>query len=124
MPPHEWIYKELGRLLERRIPEQGQVDLFYGELSRILKQYLGGRFRLDLLEHTTDEIAPLLEQVGALERPVSTAGRILDECDRVKFARERPGPEAWRAVVEAVYEIVDETKPTETRIESGERGAA
>jgi len=124
MPPHEWVYEELGHLLERRLPEQGQVDLFYSELSRILKQYLGGRFRLDLLEHTTDEIAPLLEQVGALERPVSTAGRVLGECDRVKFARDRPAAEAWRAVVEAVYEIVDETKPTETQIESSERGAA
>ena len=64
MPPHEWVYEELRQLLERRIPEQGQVDLFYSELSRILKRYLGGRYRLDLMEHTTDEIAPLLEQVG------------------------------------------------------------
>ena len=124
MPPHEWVYEELRRLLDRRIPEQGQVDLFYSELSRILKRYLSGRYRLDLMEHTTDEIAPLLEQVGAGERPLAGVARVLDECDRVKFARERPGSEAWRAVVEAVYEIVDETKPLETRGESAERGAA
>jgi hypothetical protein len=124
MPPHEWVYKELRHLLERRIPEQGQVDLFYSELSRILKRYLGGRFRIDLMEHTTDEIAPLLEQVGARARPLATVSRVLGECDRVKFARERPGADAWRAVVEAVYEIVDETKPIDTPTESTERGAA
>jgi len=124
MPPHEWVYEELRLLLERRIPEQGQVDLFYSELSRILKRYLGGRFRIDLMEHTTDEIAPLLDQVGARERPVGIVIRVLGECDRVKFARERPGADAWRAVVEAVYEIVDETKPVDTPNESNERGAA
>lgn len=124
MPPHEWIYEELRQLLERRIPEQGQVDLFYSELSRILKRYLGGRYRLDLMEHTTDEIAPLLEQVGTGERPLAGVARVLGECDRVKFARERPGAEAWRAVVESVYEIVDETKPRDTPGDSNERGAA
>ena len=124
MPPHEWVYEELRQLLERRIPEQGQVDLFYSELSRILKRYLGGRYRLDLMEHTTDEIAPLLEQVGTGERPLAGVTRVLTECDRVKFARERPEGEAWRRVVEAVYEIVDETKPLEAREESNERGAA
>jgi hypothetical protein len=124
MPPHEWVYEELRLLLEKRIPEQGQVDLFYSELSRILKRYLGGRYRLDLMEHTTDEIAPLLKQARAAEPPLAGVARVLGECDRVKFAKERPGAEAWRAVVEAVYEIVDETKPLETRDDSGERGAA
>jgi hypothetical protein len=124
MPPHEWVYEELRQLLERRIPEQGQVDLFYSELSRILKRYLGGRYRLDLMEHTTDEIAPLLDQVGTGERPLAGVARVLGECDRVKFARDRPASEAWRAVVEAVYEIVDETKPLEVRGDSGERGVA
>jgi hypothetical protein len=124
MPPHEWVYEELRQLLQRRIPEQGQVDLFYSELSRILKRYLGGRYRLDLMEHTTDEIAPLLEQVGAHERALAGVARVLGECDRVKFAKERPEAEAWRRAVEAVYEIVDETKPREIREESSERGAA
>lgn len=124
MPPHEWVYEELRQLLERRIPEQGQVDLFYSELSRILKRYLGGRYRLDLMEHTTDEITPLLEQVGTGERPLASVSRVLGDCDRVKFAKERPVAEAWRVVIETVYEIVDETKPFEARGDSGERGAA
>jgi len=124
MPPHEWVYEELRQLLERRIPEQGQVDLFYSELSRILKRYLGGRYRLDLMEHTTDEITPLLEQVGTGERPLARVSSVLGDCDRVKFAKERPVAEAWRVVIETVYEIVDETKPFETRGDSGERGAA
>jgi hypothetical protein len=123
-PPHEWVYEELRKLLDRRLAEQGRIDEFYSELSRILKRYLGGRYRLDLMEHTTDEIAPLLEQVGAAERPIAGVRRILDDCDRVKFAKERPGAEAWRAVVESVYEIVDETKPAEALREAGERGVA
>jgi hypothetical protein len=113
MPPHEWVYRELQRLLERRVAEQGQVDVFYSELSRILKRYLEGRYRVDLMERTTREAGSALEQAGAPADAVAPSLGVLDRCDRVKFARERPGPEAWRAEVEAVYEIVDRTKAVE-----------
>ena len=124
MPPHEWIYRELQQLLERRIAEQGQVDVFYSELSRILKRYLEGRYRVDLMEHTTQEVASRLLQAGAPDEAIEAASSALGRCDRVKFARERPGPEDWRAAVEAVYEIVDRTKPIEAKDVRAGRGAA
>jgi hypothetical protein len=124
MPPHEWVYKELKGLLERRVAEQGHIDLFYGELAWILKRYLSGRYRIDLMEHTTEEVAPLLEQAGAPEAALEAIDRVLGACDRVKFAKERPGPPAWREAVEAVYDIVDETKPIAVEPAPAAKGAA
>jgi len=122
--PHEWVYRELPRLLERRLAEQGQIDVFYAELSVILKRYLEGRYRVDLLEQTTSEVGRRLEQAGAPPAILAAAVTALDRADRVKFARERPGSESWRLEVEALYEIVDRTKPVDVREAGADRGAA
>jgi hypothetical protein len=123
IPPHEWVYKELQNLLERRLAEQGQVDAFYSELSRILKMYLGGRYRVDLMEKTTAEVSDGLRGAGAPREATGGAREILESADRVKFAAERPAPPECREAVEAVYRIVDATRPAEERGDA-ERGAA
>jgi hypothetical protein len=123
-PPHVWIYAELQRLLEQRLAEQGQVDRFYAELARLLKRYLGGRFRVELMEHTTAEVPRMLEQAGATRETIRRVGELLLESDGVKFARALPDPSAWRNAVERVYRIVDTTKPREAEQAPAEEGAA
>jgi len=113
VPPHVWAYEELQRLLDRRLAEEGQVETFFAELARILKRYLGGRFRVELMERTTSEVVPLLRQAGAPANPAAEARALLDQCDLVKFARISPLPEACRKSVEQAYRIVDLTRPVE-----------
>jgi hypothetical protein len=109
-PPHVWVYRELQQLLERRLAEQGRVDEFYAELGRIVKTYLSGRYRIDLLERTSEEVRDLLERSGAPPEATEHASGILADCDLVKFARRRPEPSSWRTVVETVYALVDATR--------------
>jgi hypothetical protein len=122
-PPHVWIYGELQRLLARRLAEAGHVDLFFAELARIVKLYLGGRYRVELMERTTEEVPRLLRQAGADERALAASGALLAQCDRVKFAGDRPDPTTCRRAIEEAYAIVDATKPRE-EARSEERGAA
>jgi hypothetical protein len=118
-PPHEWVYAELQKLLERRLAEQGQVALFFAELSRILKRYLGGRYRVELMERTTAEVAPHLRQAGAPGEATQAVGEMLACCDRVKFARYLPGSDECRTAIESAYAIVDATKPQPTGADAG-----
>jgi hypothetical protein len=118
-PPHVWVYRELQRLLDRRWAEQGRVDEFYAEVGRIVKTYLAGRYRVDLLERTTEEVRDLLARAGAPGDAAEHAHGILADCDLVKFARLRPAPAASRTVVETVYALVDATRVPDTG-----RGAA
>jgi len=120
-PPHEWVYAELQRLLDRRLAEHGQVELFFAELSRILKLYLGGRYRVELLERTTAEVPEQLGQAGAAREQVEAVAELLRGCDLVKFAGRVPEPAACRATIESAYQIVDATKP---RAAGTEQGAA
>jgi hypothetical protein len=124
MPPHVWVYRELQRLLDLRLEDRGEVERFHAELARIIKLYLGGRFRVDLLESTSDEVPPLLEQAGAPSASIGDARGLLERCDQVKFARLRPPAERWRDAVELAYRVVDRTRPAEEPAAETDRGAA
>lgn len=113
LPPHEWVYDELKRLLEARLLEQRQFERFYEELARIMKQYAGGRFRVDLMERTSEEVPSALRQAGAAENAVLSVSSLLREADAIKFAASVPDPARCRAAVERAYGIVDATRPRE-----------
>jgi hypothetical protein len=123
IPAHVWVYSELQKLLDRRLAEGHQLPLFFEELARIVKRYLGGRYRIDLMEATTREVPGHLGQAGAPEEGVRLACALLERCDLVKFAREDPGAEACREAIEQAYRIVDLTKPAES-VPLREQGAA
>ena len=113
LPPHVWAFEELERLLARRLVEEGKFGLFYDELTRIVKLYLEGRYRADLMERTTSEVPAALRGAGASGEASLLARALLESSDRVKFAREEAGPAACRAAVEEAYRLVDMTKPVE-----------
>jgi hypothetical protein len=111
LPPHVWVYEELEKLLARRLAEEGRIGLFYDELTRIVKQYLEGRYRVELLERTTSEVPGALQDAGAPSDAGFLARALLESGDRVKFARVDAGPQECRAAVEEAYRLVDITKP-------------
>ena len=124
LPPHVWVYEELEKLLARRLAEEGRTGLFYDELTRIVKQYLEGRYRVDLLERTTSEVPGALQHAGAPTDAGFLARALLETGDRVKFARVAAGPSDCRAAVEEAYRLVDMTKPLEVHVEAGAQEAA
>lgn len=113
LPPHVWVYEELEKLLARRLAEEGRTGLFYDELTRIVKQYLSGRYRVDLMERTTSEVPAAMQEAGAPSDAGFLARSLLESGDRVKFARVDAGPADCRAAVEEAYRLVDITKPAE-----------
>lgn len=123
-PPHVWVYSELQKLLERRLAEQDRFDVFFAELAWILKRYLTGRFRVDLMERTTEEVPERLRQAGAPTEAIRELTLLLVHCDRVKFAGEIPDSDACRAAIDEAYRIVDCTRPQDVGQASDERGAA
>jgi hypothetical protein len=118
LPPHVWVYEELEKLLARRLAEEGRTGLFYDELTRIVKQYLEGRYRVDLLERTTSEVPGALGHAGAPTDAGFLARALLESGDRVKFARVDAGPADCRAAVEEAYRLVDWTKPAEVQADT------
>jgi hypothetical protein len=110
LPPHVWAYEELSRLLEAHRADPAREDRFFEGLARIVKTYLSARLRVDLLERTTGEVAPMLAQAGAPPDVARRVLELLEQADLAKFARVPAGLDACRACVDAAYAVVDATK--------------
>ncbi len=83
LPPHELAFQQLRALAAMKDP--GCRD-FYFDLSGILRGYLQGRYGLDALEMTTEELLPKISQLKLdrnLERGIKD---FLNWSDPVKFA--------------------------------------
>src|SRR5690606_33651395 len=79
------------------------------------KGYLEGRFGIDALERTTDELrAALLRSEAEIAplRPVDVI-RFLQQCDLVKFARFAPPPSEANSAIEQARGMVRATTKAE-----------
>jgi hypothetical protein len=121
LSPHEWAYGELKALLGSRWAEEGEYDRFYTRLSWILRRYLGGRFRIELMERTTTEMLPLLHQAGASGDWIETLMPLFSELDRVKYAAGTADPDRCRESVEESYRLIDASRPQPTKPADGEQ---
>ncbi len=92
-PAHLLALAELERL-ERELPaDRPGTEEFYARLADILRRYVLGRFGLSAPTQTTEELLAAVARTGG---PVAARrqliGRVLAQCDLVKFARQQPAP--------------------------------
>ena len=105
--------RALDRLQTADYVGRGEFQLHYLLLTEILKGYLEGRFGIDALERTTDELRRSLERAGDLIAPLKPVDvvRYLQQCDLVKFARFAPPPSEAAAALEQARGMVRATTP-------------
>ncbi|MCX4246052.1 hypothetical protein [Paraliomyxa miuraensis] len=108
IPPHELAFEALDELERGELLASGQVQRYYVELTEIAKGYLEGRFGLDALDRTTDEIRRALLDDAKRLAPLSADAVVefLQRCDLVKFARFSPPDEESHEALELVRDMV------------------
>lgn len=114
-PAHLVALRQLDRLQQADYAARGEFQLHYLMLTEILKGYLEGRFGVDALERTTDELRRALVGAEAAISPLkpSDVVRFLQQCDLVKFARFAPPPTEAQAALEQARGMVEASKPAE-----------
>ena len=120
--PHERALQALESLVSRRLPEQGEVEPYFVELSEIFRRYIEDRFGLRAPEQTTEEFLVDLRRSEVGRRAIDAAQRdglqgFLERADLVKFARDEPDLTVCRDAASAAREFVRTTAPP------GETGA-
>ena len=113
VPAHVIAYQQLDELQRGELVARGEYQDYYLQLTEIAKGYLEGRFGIDALDRTTDELRRALERAAAQIAPLKPTElvRFLQACDLVKFARfAPPGEEALAALAE-VRAMVSATTP-------------
>jgi hypothetical protein len=110
LPPHEVAYKELERLLASGLLREGKLKEFHVELAEIIKRYLSGRFQIDTLERTSEEVLDEMKKARVGTAATGLVREFLSETDLVKFAKYLPREDEVRASVDKAYRLVDQTK--------------
>jgi len=111
LSPWETAYGRLRALEAQNLPASGKFELFYIELSAILRHYIEDRFGLRAPEQTTPEFLDAAATSGLLTvEQQALLSAFLRHCDRVKFARFLPSQEDMRHGLAFVKHFVRETE--------------
>lgn len=109
-PPHEIALEALDRLEASPLLARGDIKPYHIEVSRIIRAYLEGRYRIWALEMVTPDVISSLGHAG-VDPGIRTAfERFLDACDLVKFAKRRPDDAACRNILADARALVERTK--------------
>ncbi|MXW65744.1 MAG: hypothetical protein F4Z72_01865 [Gemmatimonadales bacterium] len=123
-PAHEIALEALDRLEASPLLERGEIKPYHVEVSRIIRAYLEGRYRIWALEMVTPDVISSLGHAG-VDPGIRTAfERFLDACDLVKFAKWRPDDAACRNILADARKLVDRTKFVPPPLAESEAAAA
>jgi len=125
-PAHVIALRELDRIKEEKIWQQGKTKRYYSEITDVLRQYIENRFDIQAMEMTTDETISAFKYRRSLvdENSFENLRKILTNADLVKFAKYEPLPdENNMALVDTYFfinqtkliEVIDAGKPTDDR---------
>ncbi len=113
IPPHEVAYAALEELAGGDLLQSEQYADYYVQLTEITKAYLQGRFGVDALDRTTEEIRRELVRAPSVVAPLGADDVIalLQRYDLVKFARFAPPRDEAESDLDGVRDIVDRSRP-------------
>lgn len=116
-PPWEIAVEMLAELRRRKheMLEAGLAGQFVDQVSDVVRRYLGGRFRFDGLESTSDEMLTFLRRASVPNELYQEVATFLRRCDLVKFAKLEPDAEEADWVLRKAQEIVQLGEPRVTQ---------
>ena len=90
VPPHVTALDTLEKIKEQSIWKQGLTKEYYSEISDAIRLYIEGRYGINALESTTDEIMLLFRSQVIDTVSLEKLKQLLTLSDLVKFAKMTP----------------------------------
>jgi hypothetical protein len=110
-PAHVIALRDLEKLRDEKLWQNGEIKLYYTRLTEILRQYLENRFRVFSLELTTSETLEALVRTGFKKNGSYNQLRgVLTGADLVKFAKYTPEPSEHESIFQDSWNFVLATK--------------
>jgi hypothetical protein len=110
-PPHQIALDKLDHLARTGFGPDADMQVLYFQLSEVIREYLGARFKFPALEMTTEELMDHLPRRVPRGVVVGEIAGWLATCDLVKFAKLQPPPGDARGALETAIRIVESTRP-------------
>lgn len=112
-PSWEIAFADLVLLKEKQYIQDGELKLFYIELTEIIRRYLGRKFEFEAVELTTSEIDEYLDDIDFDRNFQKELISFLQHADLVKFAKFVPPAEQPDKDWQTAYSLIDKSKEME-----------
>ncbi len=124
LPAWETALNRLRELQQRDLPGAGKLEMFYVDLSSILRYYIEDRFQIQAPEQTTPEFLEAAASRGVFsEVQQEFLALFLRQCDRIKFAKLEPAVEEAKEHFKQVRLFIKETIPEDVVVKMLEPAA-
>lgn len=117
-PAHVLAYEALDLLERSDLLTQEKIKQFHIEVSEIAREYVYGRWKIDAIDMTTDDVLHALKRIGLGTADMERFGDLLNRSDMVKFAKSRPDADRSAGLIGLTREIVDSTRAPDEREEA------
>jgi hypothetical protein len=118
--------EKLDELRLAKVWQQGKIKEFHSQLTDIMREYLGRRFKFDAIEMTSDEISEELKSLLDNDQAKTKLNSVFQLSDLVKFAKAQPTALEHDLSLLHCVDFVKETKFTnqETEISANKEGGS
>ncbi|MCL2167793.1 MAG: hypothetical protein FWH59_01560 [Lentimicrobiaceae bacterium] len=107
--PHITALKELEKLRQKKLCEQGKTKEYYSELIDIVRIYIDGQWEIGAMEMVTSEIMDALKNTEIHAEVMKKLYQACSIADLVKFAKYIPLPTDHDAAFKDCKEFVERT---------------
>ncbi len=116
-PAHVLALRELERIKNEKLWQQGKTKQFYSEVTEALRKYIEDRFEIPAMEQTSDETLESFRYRRDLlkEKTFENLRQILKLADLVKFAKYKPLPDDDNLALVNAFFFVNDTKKEEPK---------
>ncbi len=116
VPANVIAINQLEELKGKQLWQKGDIKGYQSELTHIIRAYLENRYKINALEHTTNQIGQDLKKLNLTESLRNEVQNILQVADLVKFAKAEPADNIHEQFMTKAYEFVETTKKAEAEI--------
>jgi hypothetical protein len=113
IPPHILALEQLDRIKAESVWKEGKIKEYYSAISDSVRLYIEGRFGVQALELTTDEIIRAFRTQVVDPLSKEKLQQMLVLADLVKFAKQIPIEQENILVLQHAYDFVNGTKREE-----------
>ena len=114
LPPDILAIQKLEELRLAKIWQQGKLKAYFTDLTDIIREYFDGRFDIDAMEMTSDEIIKALQGKEINNQAIDKIKNVLELADLVKFAKGQTTPLENDLSLNHCLDVVQETRPVYT----------
>jgi hypothetical protein len=108
---HAETIEKLKKIEQQKLWQNDQTKAYYFAISEILRNYLEGRYRINAMESTTDEIYSNMIALHENKAMSLKLKEVLQQCDLAKFAKFKPLADENTKFMKYAQDFVLHTKP-------------